>query len=158
MYTTITLLKQNADHVRCMQRLQANLAYLAAIADRSHKPSSQIPSHPAIMVAPMLSSKTLMAPEVTHTEKEEIDEANKENLKELYKQLQGLFPGVDPYGPAKAAAAAAAKAQGDPRLVAGKPAGERSEGETGHGGEKIESMEGEGNASSPKEHEGAKPE
>jgi hypothetical protein len=40
---------------RCMRRLQANLAYLAAIADRSHKPSSQIPPHPAIISAPPLS-------------------------------------------------------------------------------------------------------
>jgi hypothetical protein len=38
-----------------MRRLQANLAYLAAIADRSHKPSSQIPPHPAIISAPSLS-------------------------------------------------------------------------------------------------------
>jgi len=38
-----------------MRRLQANLAYLAAIADRSHKPSSQIPPHPAIISAPPLS-------------------------------------------------------------------------------------------------------
>lgn len=38
-----------------MRRLQANLAYLAAIADRSHKPSSQIPPHPAIISAPPIS-------------------------------------------------------------------------------------------------------
>lgn len=38
-----------------MRRLQANLAYLAAIADRSHKPSSQIPPHPTIISAPPLS-------------------------------------------------------------------------------------------------------
>lgn len=38
-----------------MRRLQANLGYLAAIADRSHKPSSQIPPHPAIISAPPLS-------------------------------------------------------------------------------------------------------
>jgi hypothetical protein len=38
-----------------MRRLQANLAYLAAIADRSHKPSSQIPPHPASISAPPLS-------------------------------------------------------------------------------------------------------
>lgn len=38
-----------------MRRLQYNLAYLAAIADRHHKPSAQIPHHPVLMFAPPLS-------------------------------------------------------------------------------------------------------
>ncbi|KAH6666421.1 hypothetical protein B0J14DRAFT_202544 [Halenospora varia] len=66
------------EYFECMRRLQSNLAYLAAIADRSHKPSSQIPSHPAIMTAPPSHRNRL------------------ETLKDQYKRLQALFPGVDP--------------------------------------------------------------
>ncbi|KAI9811075.1 MAG: hypothetical protein M1827_005657 [Pycnora praestabilis] len=40
------------EFIDCMRRLQANLAYLAAIADRSHKPASAIPPSPAILDAP----------------------------------------------------------------------------------------------------------
>ena len=42
----------HASDYRCMRRLQANLAYLASIADRAHKPASQILASPAIMTAP----------------------------------------------------------------------------------------------------------
>jgi hypothetical protein len=109
---------------RCMRRLQCNLAYLAAIADRSHKPSSQIPPHPAIMSAPPLTPKSKASPSTSKPDastsspsagdnmKKEEEEANRdreeqkapveseeeriETLKEQYKRLQGLFPGVDP--------------------------------------------------------------
>ena len=54
-----------------MRRLQANLAYLAAMADRSHKPGP-IPTSPAIMTAP---------PEMPL-------------LIEPYKKLLALFPGA----------------------------------------------------------------
>ena len=57
-----------------MRRLQANLAYLAAIADRAHKPASHIPAAPAIMVAP----EKMPA------------------LAETYKKLGALFPDVQP--------------------------------------------------------------
>lgn len=95
-----------------MKRLQSNLAYLAAIADRSHKPSSQIPPHPAIMSAPPLSPRPLKAeskanspqtnsPEPKKEDAEEIykpeglDDDHGESLKEQYGKLQALFPGVD---------------------------------------------------------------
>jgi hypothetical protein len=94
-----------------MRRLQANLAYLAAIADRSHKPSSQIPPHPAFLSAPPLtvkpaqpksSTNTPAADETKKEEKEEVkldgenEEERIETLKQQYKRLQELFPGVDP--------------------------------------------------------------
>ncbi|KAI9674185.1 MAG: hypothetical protein M1817_002003 [Caeruleum heppii] len=60
------------EFIDCMRRLQANLAYLAAIADRSHKPASHIPPAPAIMSPP----------------------ENRPALAELYKKLAALFPGV----------------------------------------------------------------
>ena len=59
---------------RCMRCLQANLAYLAAIADRAHKPTSTIPPSPAIMTAPRSVS----------------------SLSEHYRNLSLLFPGVNP--------------------------------------------------------------
>jgi hypothetical protein len=106
-----------------MRRLQSNLAYLAAIADRAHKPSSQIPPHPAIMSAPPMTSHSNSAPDAANIPKPESDgsetkkvdgEAQKETkvesrglsgesreeriemLKEQYKRLQALFPDADP--------------------------------------------------------------
>ena len=58
------------NYCRCMRRLQSNLAYLASIADRSHKPASAIPSAPAIMDAP---------PQYP-------------SFEELYAKLRELFP------------------------------------------------------------------
>lgn len=103
-----------ANNPRCMRRLQSNLAYLAAIADRSHKPSSQIPPHPAIMTAPPLSPKTPTTNTTTATTSSPKSETKKEegtedtkpiedvpedqsgSLKDLYGRLLALFPGVDP--------------------------------------------------------------
>ncbi|KAI9761823.1 MAG: hypothetical protein M4579_000762 [Chaenotheca gracillima] len=60
------------EYIECMRRLQANLAYLATIADRSNKPAAAIPASPAILVAP---EKT-------------------PHLAEPYKRLLALFPGA----------------------------------------------------------------
>ena len=110
-----------------MRRLQGNLAYLAAIADRSHKPSSQIPAHPACMSAPPLGPRSKKEPTSSLERKtENVDEEKKPEdvgfsedsnervgtLKGLYKRLQALFPGVDPKLDAQAQSAnAAARAQ-----------------------------------------------
>lgn len=73
-----------------MRRLQANLAYLAAIADRSHKPLNQIPPHPAWMSAPPM-------PDQAQTTDSPIDSMSTiSSLQESYKKLHALFPGVDP--------------------------------------------------------------
>jgi hypothetical protein len=97
-----------------MRRLQSNLAYLAAIADRSHKPSSQIPPHPAIMYAPAITTKPLKIAALDspsdETKKEEGDDKKPDELeeedrvallKDQYKKLADLFPGVDPRKEAK---------------------------------------------------------
>ncbi|OBT84268.1 hypothetical protein VE02_06965 [Pseudogymnoascus sp. 03VT05] len=94
------------EFVECMRRIQYNLAYLAAIADRSHKPSSQIPPHPAVISAPSLtplpkpaaSSPTSPNGAVKSTDgaADAEDEDRAETLKKQYKRLQELFPGVDP--------------------------------------------------------------
>ncbi|KAF2834984.1 hypothetical protein M501DRAFT_1008780 [Patellaria atrata CBS 101060] len=59
------------EYIDCMRRLQANLSYLAAHAERSYKPNPNIPPGPAIMTAPV----------------------NFPSLVELYANLQNLFPG-----------------------------------------------------------------
>jgi len=79
-----------------MRRLQSNLAYLAAIADRSHKPSSQIPPHPQIMLAPAFTAR-VKADEEKDNKSDGI-ESNHERIDLINKQytrLQELFPGAD---------------------------------------------------------------
>lgn len=44
--------KPSQEYIECMRRLQANLAYLATIADRAKKASGVTPQAPAIMTAP----------------------------------------------------------------------------------------------------------
>ncbi|KAG0649303.1 hypothetical protein D0Z07_4433 [Hyphodiscus hymeniophilus] len=117
------------EYFECMRRLQGNLAYLAAIADRSHKPSSQIPAHPAVMSAPPLGPRSKKDPvsspsietkignvdedkKPENTESPEDSENRAETLKDQYKRLQALFPGVDPKHDTQAQSAnAAARAQ-----------------------------------------------
>lgn len=58
------------EYADCMRRLQANLSYLAAIADAKKKASGSLPSGPAIMIPP---------PHLT-------------GVQDLYKKLNQLFP------------------------------------------------------------------
>ena len=58
------------EYVDCMRRLQANLSYLAAIADAKKKASGNLPPGPAIMVPP----------------------PHLQSVFELYKNLNKLFP------------------------------------------------------------------
>jgi hypothetical protein len=137
---------------RCMRRLQSNLAYLAAIADRSHKPSSQIPPHPAIMSAPPLSPRSTQTPSTTSgspktdakkdepedSKVEGLNDDHGESLKEQYKKLQALFPGVDPKKepPVQPAAVAAARQQAQQQQAAqmmAKQQGGQQQSQ-GHGG------------------------
>lgn len=126
-----------------MRRLQSNLAYLAAIADRSHKPAAQIPSHPAIMFAPTLTYKPahtipISAPtndDDPASKPEEGHEDRREILKEAYERLQALYPGVDPKkdtpaGPPNAANRAQAQAQQHVNLMqaAGQKQGDMGQG------------------------------
>jgi hypothetical protein len=58
------------EYIECMRRLQANLAYLAAIADAKKKAAGTIPATPAIMAPPIHLS----------------------DVHDLYKKLNTLFP------------------------------------------------------------------
>lgn len=59
------------EYIECMRRLQANLAYLAAIADAKKKAAGSVPAAPAIMAPPSHLS----------------------DVRELYKKLNALFAG-----------------------------------------------------------------
>lgn len=58
------------EYADCMRRLQANLSYLASIADAKKKPQGQIPIGPAIMIPP----------------------PHLQEVHDLYKKLNQLFP------------------------------------------------------------------
>ncbi|KAL8842902.1 MAG: hypothetical protein Q9170_000306 [Blastenia crenularia] len=75
------------EYVEYMRRLQANLAYLASVADRHHKPGNAVPPFPAIMEAPSL------APPPAPKEKSKVREKDaRENIRELYARLRDLWP------------------------------------------------------------------
>jgi hypothetical protein len=78
----------SAEYVECMRRLQANLSYLAAIADAKKKASGTIPAGPAIMAPP----------------------PHLPNVTELYKKLNALFPNASQSAVNKAMAIASAQA------------------------------------------------
>jgi hypothetical protein len=77
------------EYAECMRRLQANLSYLAAIADAKKKANGALPAGPAIMIPPP------HLPQVT----------------ELYKKLNSLFPEAAQSNINKAMAQAAAQSQ-----------------------------------------------
>ena len=65
---------------RCMRRLQANLAYLAVLAERPFKRLDQIPERPVIMEAlPPIQGNA-------------IPEETLQDIKDLYKTLRDLYP------------------------------------------------------------------
>lgn len=83
-----------------MRRLQANLSYMAALADR--KPEVKVPPCPAYLSAPPLNLtlKPRTAPAAEGADKK-IDlatdrEDRDRNMKEMYSRLQVFFPGFDP--------------------------------------------------------------
>ncbi|KIV84281.1 hypothetical protein PV11_00070 [Exophiala sideris] len=77
------------EYADCMRRLQANLSYLAAIADAKKKATGALPSGPAIMVPP---------PQLPQ-------------VHDLYKKLNALFPEAGQSVVNKAVAYAAAQSQ-----------------------------------------------
>lgn len=83
-----------------MRRLQANLSYMAALADR--KPEVKAPPCPAYLTAPPLNLSFKLRAPATGTEgSDKIDpvadrEERDKSIKDLYSRLQAVFPGFDP--------------------------------------------------------------
>ncbi|KAL8702712.1 MAG: hypothetical protein Q9201_004112 [Fulgogasparrea decipioides] len=77
------------EYIEYMRRLQANLAYLASVADRHHKPGNAIPQFPAIMEAPNLPPAK---DKETETAEGEGQKDGGSNLKEIYRRLRELWP------------------------------------------------------------------
>jgi len=81
-----------------MRRIQVNLTYLAALADRK---SVHPPAPPAVLMPPPLNlSLKLRVSSDESPEKMPDPNADREErdrlMKHLYSKLQALFPGVDP--------------------------------------------------------------
>jgi len=111
-----------------MRRLQSNLAYLASLADR--KMPVQIAKGPQYLMPPPLNPKIKLAGGTPGPASESTDvksdvkndrEEREKYLKDLYKRLQALYPGVDPKREPNAGAGAGA---------GGRPGGSRSENQT----------------------------
>lgn len=85
-----------------MRRLQANLTYMFALADRKGK--AQIPPSPSYLTPPPLNlNLKIRLPPSTPDDPIErpadpmADRAERDQLiKSLYKKLQSLYPGIDP--------------------------------------------------------------
>lgn len=71
-------------YVDFMRRLQSNLAYLASVADRPHKPQNPVPAWPAIMDPPARRTATVQGGA-------EESDAQKD-VKEMYEGLRELWP------------------------------------------------------------------
>ncbi|KPM39782.1 hypothetical protein AK830_g6757 [Neonectria ditissima] len=94
-----TLFQQ--DYLQCMRRLQANLSYMAALADR--KPEVKAPPCPAYLSAPPLNLSLKLRPIAAGADGAEnnIDpvadrDERDRSIKDLYSRLQAVFPGFDP--------------------------------------------------------------
>lgn len=84
-----------------MRRLQANLSYMAALADR--KPEVKGPPCPAYLSAPSLNltlkprAQPLNAEGTDAQADAATDRAERDkSIKDLYRRLQAVFPGFDP--------------------------------------------------------------
>lgn len=84
-----------------MRRLQANLSYMAALADR--KPEVKVPPCPAYLSAPPLNlslkPRAMAAPpDAPETKVDPVAdrEDRDKSIKDLYMRLQAVFPGFDP--------------------------------------------------------------
>lgn len=84
-----------------MRRLQANLSYMAALADR--KPDVKGPLCPAYLTAPSLNLALRLRAQPIGAEGTEAnvdvaaDRAERDkSIRELYRRLQTVFPGFDP--------------------------------------------------------------
>ncbi|KAK8128296.1 hypothetical protein PG984_009404 [Apiospora sp. TS-2023a] len=87
------------DYLQCMRRLQTNLSYLAALADK--KGALQAPPCPMYLKPPPLHTKVKLRPMQNPDGGEAKPEASDREetakyMTDLYIKLQGLYPDIDP--------------------------------------------------------------
>ncbi|KAL2129507.1 hypothetical protein VTI74DRAFT_7657 [Chaetomium olivicolor] len=92
----------NLDYNQCMRRLQANLTYMFALTDKSK--GKPVPPSPAYLTPPPLNlqlklrhpppdpDNPIQRPADPMADRAERDQ----QMKNLYKRLQSLYPGIDP--------------------------------------------------------------
>ncbi|KAI1448182.1 hypothetical protein F5Y02DRAFT_337333 [Annulohypoxylon stygium] len=86
------------DYLHCMRRLQSNLSYLAALADKKgNVPAAPSPTY---LRAPPLNTgiklKMMVGPDGSESQEAPDRNETAKYIQELYKKLQGLYPGIDP--------------------------------------------------------------
>lgn len=123
-----TLFQQ--DYVHCMRRLQANLSYMAAQADR--KTETKGPPYPTFMTAPPLnlSLRPRAQPMVPDGSDAKIDpaadrEERDKAIKDLYRRLQAAYPGVD-FKKESAARLQHGQKPGNPAAFQGSPISQKT--------------------------------
>ncbi|KAI1409134.1 hypothetical protein F5Y13DRAFT_170871 [Hypoxylon sp. FL1857] len=86
------------DYLHCMRRLQTNLTYLAALADK--KGNVTAAPCPTYLKAPPLNTsiklKMIAAPDGSESQEAPDRTETAKYIQELYKKLQSLYPGIDP--------------------------------------------------------------
>ncbi|KAI4202322.1 MAG: hypothetical protein LQ348_001531 [Seirophora lacunosa] len=84
---------QTKEYNEYMRRLQANLAYLASVADRNHKPGNAVPLFPAIMEPPVLPPPPKAKQKDAEQEADAEQETDaRETIKQLYGKIRELWP------------------------------------------------------------------
>ncbi|KAI1143056.1 hypothetical protein F5Y05DRAFT_408509 [Hypoxylon sp. FL0543] len=86
------------DYLHCMRRLQTNLTYLAALADK--KGNVTAAPCPTYMKPPPLNTniklKMTAGPDGSESQEAPDRAETVKYIQELYKKLQSLYPGIDP--------------------------------------------------------------
>lgn len=113
-----------------MRRLQGNLSYLAALADR--KGNVQVPAHPSYIAPPpwnmalkLRRSNAAPPPGDAKLNPTADREERVKYISELYSRLQALFPGVDPKTEPPFQAPRPPGQQGGPQGHAQRPPGQQ---------------------------------
>lgn len=115
-----------------MKRLQANLTYMAAVADR--KPEVKVPPCPAFLSPPQLNLSLRLRANPIGMEGNEAQfdpladrEHRDMSIKELYQRLQEVFPGIDPKKePTYRQAPAGAQRPGNPGMNQTSPTSQQA--------------------------------
>lgn len=121
------------DYLHCMRRLQGNLSYMAALADR--KPDVKLPPCPPYLSAPPLNMALKLRAMPIGAENSTVpvdpvadrEERNK-SIQDLYRRLQAVFPEHDPKNEPAYRTSASGQKPGNPMAASqqASPAAQRT--------------------------------